>query len=139
MMLPSHENVSLPSAFDKIIESLRYDLSTRLNEDIENLETTLAFSKNQQHQEYMKGMIKVNRSVKVMKVSEFNATYRCDLLQYAQKIKEVAAQLLSSAGHGAGVKRDRQGNEVAIDLTAKKHFNPKLATPSRTVRPGETM
>jgi hypothetical protein len=102
------------------LESLKLKLESKLagiKMDAENEKSTLK-------QVYGAAMVKLPRSVKSMRVGEFNALYKCDLVTVVEGMR------------AAGKKRERL--ETPSQKTTSASRVP-LMTPSRTVRRGEVL
>ena len=101
-------------------------LKIQLESKIDTLQDDGTNEKNKLKDIFSAAMVKINKNVKTMRVGEFNALYKCDLLSVIENLPEPAA----------GKKRDRL--ETPSQQTAARGRVP-LATPSRTVRKGEML
>jgi hypothetical protein len=102
------------------LDSLKIKLESKLaaiKMDAENEKSTLK-------QVYGAAMVKLPRSIKSMRVGEFNALYKCDLVAVVEDMR------------AAGKKRERL--ETPSQQTTSASRVP-LMTPSRTVRRGEVL
>lgn len=109
------------------LDDILRNLKTQLRQRLDDLESQLTSAKNEQHQVYMTGMMKLTKSMKNMKVAEFNALYKCDLLQLVQPTRSNGPQKM----------RDHQ-LEHETPAPARRS-NRNIETPSRTVRRGEML
>ena len=98
----------------------------RLESKIETLHGDCVNEKNKLKDVFAAAMVKIPKSVKAMRVAEFNALYKCDILSVIENLPAPAA----------GKKRDRL--ETPSQQTRGGGRLP-LATPSRTVRKGEML
>ena len=123
--LSMKENNEPPVAPDlaALLDELNHQFQIRLDA----LRDDLQDGKNQQQQAYASGMLKLPKSLRSMRVSEFNALYKMDLLQAARRIRE-----------GVGKKRDRE-QPIVAETPNPTRPHKKLETPSRTARRGEIL
>ena len=100
---------------NKHLQSLLNELENQFQTRMDALQADLEDSKNQQTQAFMKGMLQIPKNVRQMKVSEFQALYKMDLIAVAQKVRN--------------------------DVLSKKRALPEVAsnTPSRMARRGEAL
>lgn len=108
------------------VEAVQDDLRSQFNQRLETLKTDCLGAKNKQKQAYASSMLKFPKNIKTMKVSEFNALYKCDLIEI---VKRIRSRELSQS-------RDMGDLETPQPLRRSQR---KLQTPSRTVRRGEVM
>ena len=111
-----------PSNLAHLMSKMRLQLEAK----IEALQGDCASEKNKLKDVFAAAMVKIPRNVKAMRVGEFNALYKCDILSVIESMPESSA----------GKKRDRF--ETPSHQTSTVGRVP-LQTPSRTVRKGEML
>jgi uncharacterized protein YaaQ len=114
------------------VSALMEDIKAQFNQRLEALQADVTASKNNQQQVYASSMVKLSKNVKRMKVREFNALYKCSLLELIRSICDEKGQFAT-----ATKKRDRM--EVETPSAAVRRSNRNLETPSRTLRRGEVL
>jgi uncharacterized protein YaaQ len=114
------------------VSALMEDIKAQFNQRLESLQGDVTASKNTQQQVYASAMVKLSKNVKRMKVREFNALYKCSLLDIIRSICEDQGPLAA-----ATKKRDRM--EVETPSAAVRRSSRNLQTPSRTLRRGEVL
>ena len=120
----------LKGSSDADLANLLSTLKLQLEAKIETLHGDATNEKNKIKEIFAAAMVKIPRNVRSMRVGEFNALYKCDLLSVVETLPE------SAAAAAAGKKRDRF-ETPAQQMTGTGRV--PLATPSRTVRKGEMM
>jgi uncharacterized protein YaaQ len=114
------------------VSALMEDIKSQFNQRLESLQGEVTTSKNAQQQMYASAMVKLSKNVKRMKVREFNALYKCSLLDIIRSICDEQGQLAAGTK-----KRDRM--EVETPSAAVRRSSRNLLTPSRTLRRGEVL
>lgn len=113
------------------LSSLLKKLKLQLEAKIELLHGECIHEKGKVKEIFAAAMVKIPRNVKTMRVGEFNALYKCDLLSVIENLPEPTA---------AGKKRDRLETPAASTSTnGVGGGRVPLMTPSRTVRKGEVV
>ncbi|EEC47609.1 predicted protein [Phaeodactylum tricornutum CCAP 1055/1] len=110
------------------IASILDDLKSEFQQRLDSLAADLTQSKNKQQQAYASGMVKLPKSIKSMKVSEFNALYKIDLIRAVRRVRE---------DHPI-VSKNRDRLATATPEPTRRNNRP-IETPSRTVRRGEAL
>jgi hypothetical protein len=111
------------------VSSLLEAIKAQFNERLDSLQSKVSVSKSNQQQLYASGMVKLSKNVKRMTVGEFNALYKCSLLDIVRSIRDECGP--------ASKKRDRM--EVETPSASVRRSSRNLETPSRTVRRGEVL
>ena len=113
---------SAPEDLVALLDRMKLQLEAK----IETLHGDCTTEKNKLKDIFAAAMVKIPKAVRSMRVAEFNALYKCDILSVIENLPEPAA----------GKKRDRL--ETPSQQTIGGGRVP-LATPSRTVRKGEML
>lgn len=108
------------------LASLLDKMKVQLDAKLDSLQEDCANEKNKLKVVYKAAMMKINKNIKGMRIAEFNALYKCDLLSIIEGLPEQAA----------GKKRDRF-ETPSHQSTATGRL--AITTPSRTVRRGEVL
>lgn len=103
------------------LQVILQELEGQFQSRLDALQTDLEQGKQRQAQAYSAGMLKLNKSIKHMKVSEFQALYKVDLLEQAQRIKSCVKK------------------RPLMETPLASKSSRGLATPSRTARKDETL
>lgn len=109
------------------LTTLMGKLKLQLDAKIDTLQDDCISEKNKLKDIFAAAMVKIPRNVKAMRVGEFNALYKCDILAVIESLPESAA----------GKKRDRFETPSQPSTGAGRRI--PLQTPSRTVRKGEML
>ena len=109
------------------------DLETKFQQHLELLNADLFSLKKEQEQAHSTGMMKLSKSIRDMKIRDFNQAYSCDLLSLLKSkdgVQKVSGQILK--------KRERF---PVVETPAPNKFRAKQppGTILRTVRRGETI
>jgi hypothetical protein len=114
------------------VSALLEDIKAQFNRRLEGLQADVTAAKNAQQQVYASAMVKLSKNVKRMNVKEFNALYKCSLLDIVRSIRD-------EQGSNAGTTKKRERMEVETPSAAVRRSNRTVQTPSRTVRRGEVL
>ena len=101
-------------------------MKLQLEAKIETLQGDCINEKNKLKDIFAAAMVKIPRNVRAMRVGEFNALYKCDMISVIESLPESAA----------GKKRDRF-ETPSQQSTAMGRL--AITTPSRTIRKGEVL
>ena len=113
------------------VKLLLQDLRDKVLQQQQILASEAQTGKKEQLGVHLCGMMKLSTKIKKMTVAEFNATYKCNLLD-----------LVTSNMGSAGTKRTRptnNNNNKDLETPAPTSRNVVQATPTRTVRRGEAI
>lgn len=113
---------SSPADLVHLLDKMKLQLESK----IETLHGDCVNEKNKLKDVFAAAMVKIPKNVKAMRVAEFNALYKCDILSVIENLPATAA----------GKKRDRfeTPSQQTGGVARIAH-----ATPSRTVRKGEML
>ena len=121
---------------DEQVNALITDLRKEFVQRLDVLQAEYVASKNKQQQVLASGMVKLNKNIKSMTVREFNALYKCNLLQLVQAVRE------NNNNNSANTSSPSKKRDRGMTAETPSHQGIKLKQPqsaSRTVRRGEAL
>lgn len=120
---------------DPKLREMLENLKQQLKQKMDIMKAEIASAKSKQQQAYASAIVKISKSVKTMKVRDFNELNNCDIIQI---VKMIRSQADGTTDAVVGVARARP--QLAASTPGPlRRSQRNLMTPSRTVRRGEKL